>query len=373
MGSLYNCTLSGNTASSGGGAFSSSLSSCNITDNVAIGSGGAEASILTNCIVANNVAAFGAGVGDSVLYGCLVSSNHVADGLICFGGSCTPGSDGGGSYGGTLNNCLVVGNSAPRFGGGVALGNINNCTLVDNSAGIDGGAATGETYNSPYIAYCNLNNCIAYYNSAPTGNNFTTNCLLNYCCTLPLPPSGPGNTTAEPRFVDLAGGNFRLQTNSPCINAGNNSYVTTLTDLDGRPRIVGGTVDMGSYEFQPGVSGFFLDWLHTYGLPTDGSADFADSDGDGLNNWQEWRTGTNPTNAISVLRLLSVLPSTTNVTLSWQSALGVVYFVQSASNLSSPTLFETVATNLAGQNGTTVFVDTNSPGIARRFYRVGAQ
>jgi hypothetical protein len=51
----------------------------------------------------------------------------------------------------------------------------------------------------------------------------------------------------NPLFV---AGSLRLQSNSPCINAGNNSYVTSATDLDGNPRIMGGSVDIGAYEYQ---------------------------------------------------------------------------------------------------------------------------
>jgi sugar lactone lactonase YvrE len=67
---------------------------------------------------------------------------------------------------------------------------------------------------------------------------------------MPLPGSGTGNRNDAPLFLDQAGGNLRLQTNSPCIDAGNNAYAPGTTDLDGNPRIVGTSVDMGAYEFQ---------------------------------------------------------------------------------------------------------------------------
>jgi len=72
---------------------------------------------------------------------------------------------------------------------------------------------------------------------------------LNFCCTTPMPTPETGNITNESRFVNLTAGNLRLQPGSPCIDAGTNAYVAGPTDLDGRPRIVGKTVDMGAYEF----------------------------------------------------------------------------------------------------------------------------
>ena len=55
-----------------------------------------------------------------------------------------------------------------------------------------------------------------------------------------------GNVTNEPLFVAQACGNYRLRSNSPCINAGGNAYVGGNTDLDGNPRIVAAIVDIGA-------------------------------------------------------------------------------------------------------------------------------
>jgi hypothetical protein len=217
---------------------------------------------------------------------------------------------------------------------------------------------------------CTLNNCIVYFNTAPEGANYSGS-TLDYCCTTPMPASGVGNITNAPLFVDYAGGNLRLQSNSPCINAGNNAFVIGPTDLDGLPRIVSGTVDIGAYEFQGPGSVISYAWLQQYGLPADGSADFTDPDLDGMNNWQEWRCGTCPTNALSALRLLSASPTGTNATVTWQSVAGVSYFLERCTNLASLRPFSLLATNLPGQPGTTSFTDTNTAGASLFFYRVG--
>ena len=67
--------------------------------------------------------------------------------------------------------------------------------------------------------------------------------------------AGTGNLSANPLFI--ATDNLRLQATSPAINSGSNAAVPpgVTTDLDGNPRVVGGTVDMGVYEWQQLTSG----------------------------------------------------------------------------------------------------------------------
>jgi hypothetical protein len=106
-------------------------------------------------------------------------------------------------------------------------------------------------------------------------------------------------------------------------------------------------------------------------LRADATTDSSDPDGDGLNNWQEWRCGTDPTNALSVLRLLAPMATPTNVTMTWQSAADVNYFLERSANLAGPALYRSLATNIHGQAGTTTFIDTNGIGSKPLFYRVG--
>ena len=143
------------------------------------------------------------------------------------------------------------------------------------------------------------------------------------------------------------------------------------TNLDGLPRIVRGTVDIGAYEFQGPGSVISYAWLQQYGLPTDGSADAMDPDADGHTTWQEWRCLTDPTNALSVLRLVSASSAGTNVTVSWQSVAGVNYFLKRSTDLSATPPFTLLAPNLPGQPGTTSYADTNAAGASPLFYRAG--
>jgi hypothetical protein len=249
------------------------------------------------------------------------------------------------------------------------MSTLNNCTVVRNSA-FDGGGLAGGT----------ANNCIIYSNNADdVGPNYvhaglsTDPLILNYCCTIPMPTAnGFGNITNDPALLDLAGGDLHLQSNSPCINLGKNSYVTGSTDFDGNPRIKGGTVDIGAYEFQNPASKISYAWLRQYGFPTDGTADLADTDQDGMNNWQEWICGTDPTNNLSVLKMFAPSNTPLGLALSWQSVTGKTYDLQ-RSDPATPTTFSSFQSNVVGQADVTGLLDSSTTNVGSHLYRVRVQ
>jgi hypothetical protein len=331
---VSNCVLVGNVSGyGGGGAYSGTLVRCTISSNAVLGGRG-----------------WGGGAWSSTLKNCILSYNT--------------GYEGGGANLCKLNNCLITRNSA-SFGGGAFASTLNNCTIAKNSSTYSGGGIEGGTADTFST------NCVVYYNTAPSGSNWSGGNLAN-CCTVPL-PTGGGNITNAPLFVNLAADNFHLQTNSPCINSGNNASAPGGTDLDGNPRIAGGTVDIGAYEYQTPTSVISYAWLQQYGLTNNGTADYTDSDGDGMNNWQEWKAGTIPTNAASVLQLASPSNSVSGMIVTWQSVSGITYFLQRSTNLSAQPAFSTIQSNIIGQTGTTSYLDTTAAGHDLSIYRVGVQ
>jgi hypothetical protein len=348
---LENCALSGNAASVGGGSYGydATLNNCTVSANFALWSGGGSANCtLNNCSLTGN-STDGDGGG----------SYHGQAKSTTFAGNSAAGL-GGGAYSGWLTNCLILNNGA-TIGGAVAgdegLPYLYNCTLVGNTANTrDGGAAQGT-----------LRNSIMYANSAPEEYHEAE---FSYSCVPAASIPGVGNITNAPLFVDTHGwADLRLQSNSPCINAGNNAYVANTNDLDGNPRMVGGTVDMGAYEFQSPLSAISYAWLQQYGLPTDGSVDLADGDNDQATTWQEWKAWTNPTNALSVLRMLNPEPGTNGSIVSWQSVPGHGYQLERATH--GTAAFTLLQSGLAGQAGTTSFTDTTATNGEAFLYRVG--
>lgn len=326
-------------------AAAATLSGFTLLEGATLGTGGgvsaSSGAIITNCLIRENT---GGGCYGGAYINCFISNNGET-------------ANGGGGYLGAYTNCVISHNYCTSEGGGTYYANyLVNCTVVSNHCGSDGGGVYGGI----------LKNCIVYYNQGFGYTNVSNLSGADHCCI----PDNWGYITNPPAFINVAFENYRFQTNSPCINSGNNAGVTTAADLDGNPRVAGGTVDIGAYEFQAPSSVLSYAYLQKYGLPADGSADYADTDGDGMNNWREWKCGTSPVSASSVLAMQKPVV-TTNTTVNWSCVVGNYYYVQRSTNAAGP--FLTLATNILAWTGTTNYIDKTATNSAAYFYRVGVQ
>ena len=253
---IINNTITGNAArSSGGGIWCDSGSSPtidgnSITGNSAYMAGGilcvdGSPTIQRNDI-SQNVGRLGAGIdcrnssptisdnnvtenssGSGVrLYesSSLVSHNIISANTGGAGVSYTRGST-------TIINNIVVGN-APSGGiycwGGSA--SIANNTISNNTAGVYNGAGDPPT----------VIDCIIWDN----GDDLY-GCSATYCC-IQDDDGGEGNIHQNPDFVTGPHGDYYLDTDSPCIDAGSQSAEDA--GLDDRTTQVSGTYDSGTVD-----------------------------------------------------------------------------------------------------------------------------
>lgn len=186
----------------------------------------------------------------------------------------------------TIKNCIVKHHAGVQYGAGIDIRNSAEPVIV-NTIFADNQASVAASAVSMYKASATFMNCTFYGNSggtsfinASSASSFT-NCIFwdntpvdiggdlggdpditfsDVQVAADVYPDnvypGEGNINIAPGFVDPENWNFRLSTDSNCIDSGNNIGVETeIADLDGKPRFIDGngdfivTVDMGAYEY----------------------------------------------------------------------------------------------------------------------------
>jgi hypothetical protein len=160
-----------------------------------------------------------------------------------------------------VSNNLFDGNWSETLGGGVYVSNgasLWNNTVVRGKGSLGGGIFCDATRPQPTLRnnIVALNSSGVWANAAFTGastNDVFGNTGANYDG-----PSGDltatqGNLSADPLFVNPAADEFHLTAHSPCVDAGT-AIGNEAMDLDGAPRFVGASVDIGAYEYQGGTA-----------------------------------------------------------------------------------------------------------------------
>lgn len=190
-----------------------------------------------NVIYENTVSMDGGGIVCYVSYAIVsnntISQNSAADsggGIYTY--SCQP----------TIGNNTIAGNFAD-LGGGIACtsfssATITNNTIADNSANSGGGIHCTDRA-LPVIA-----DCIIWGNGTELYGNTRS---ATYCC-IEGDEQGEGNIHADPMFVIGPLGEYYLDPNSPCLDAGSRpaeeaGISDRTTQADGAPDT--GMVDMG--------------------------------------------------------------------------------------------------------------------------------
>lgn len=298
----YQYTIGGSISNGGGGARISNsrvtFENCTFTENYTYMRGGAiyadnsSTLVLNNCTFhnnssGNNTQSVGGAVfvnsGTLRINGChfyenrgrfggaiyTYSPNVIID-RTTFSGNEATSQDGGAIYIGSessyrIYNSLFVGNYAEDNCAAIYTSttlNTNfhrfiNCTFANNYTKNANGRTVNASENTT------VRNCIFWGNraSSPLFNlPPAIEPTVDYCIIENGISYGTNNSDKNPEFINpgdynnapfkLGNLNYGLKSNSPAINAGNNSYLNSSFSLDvnDSTRIVGGTIDMGAVE-----------------------------------------------------------------------------------------------------------------------------
>jgi len=278
---------------------------------------GGGTTVSNGMLLVNNTAGSGTGTGSvTVVSSATLGGSGVIGGPVTVNGTLSPGNNGVGTL--TINNNVVVtGGAALQY----ALGTNSDLTVVSGNLTLGG--------------ILNVTDAGGFTN--------TTYMLFSY--------GGALTYTSVSIGTAPAGYTYTISTNT----AGQvNLVVTSLLTA-------------------------FEQWqINYFGSTTNPlAAAGADPDGDGMSNTNEFLAGTNPTNSLSALRIISVVQQSNDVVITWTTAGGHTNAVQAAAGDGSGG-YTTNFTDLSGLiaipgsgDATTNYVDsggaTNAPA---RYYRV---
>ena len=194
--------------------------------------------------------------GKTTILNCIFRDNKASNGGAIF-------KSWGSEYDLVIINTVFENNSASGEGGAVYFhwsdqsypATMTNLLFSNNRGGP---GKTSAVYGSNWDKYTNCSFVNNPYPPLTGGSPFITNCLFwpsDFSYQFLMWPilSYNNEGMAYPDFVDTSSFNYRLKPTSNCYNAGNpdtGSYQLPLFDLDGRPRIADGRVDIGCYEYQ---------------------------------------------------------------------------------------------------------------------------
>ena len=354
---LTQCTLSGNTATNGG-AISNlggtlTLTQCTLSGNFASSRGGAIRNdigtlTLTQCTLSGNSASSSGGAIDNDFSGTLTLTQ------------CTLSGNSAGSFGGAIYNfdgtlaltqCTLSGNTADSGG---AIDNANSSTLTLGRSIVAGNSLTaagssGDISNIGTVTLVGVNIVQSFAGIASSG----TGTFIN----------------ADPQLAPLGhyGGptqTMALLPGSPACNAATGS--TATTDQRGFPIV--GTPDIGAYEagtLGTNFNAYIYETLPATATPAQRDTT-SDYDGDGQTNGDEWLSLTDPGSSTSFFRVTQIAHNGSDFEITFPTAIGRSYRVQSSPNLAHPWANLETITGTGG-NVTRTY-DVN--GIPAYFFRV---
>ncbi|MGL4292772.1 MAG: choice-of-anchor Q domain-containing protein [Bacteroidales bacterium] len=224
------------------------------TNQVTVADGGVAGNIelrggrnISNCIIRENGYQKCGGVyagEDAMIVNCLFYKNITTLASACV------------TIGATAQviNCTIVNNFGDKNSwGGLRVSGVD--TKIVNTV-IWGNSKTEDGVERPYQVridadgYGTFDHCAIQGELSGGAVSWKTPKQMISCLNL----NAGNDHAAGPGFVNVVGDDYQLKNESPLLNKGNNAFVATIpTDLLGKQRVQGGTVDMGAYEAANGA------------------------------------------------------------------------------------------------------------------------